>query len=144
FLFGAGLEYMLLARLKVFGELTGFARSNFSDDYSLEASGGLQYYLSPHLTLNASAGTGLGKNDPEMRFIFGVSSCQGVGTYVKPIPHVGKKAVDSKPKEALKQLKIIPISTLLLKASAPQSTPVSKLEVEVDADKEDVIIKPYG
>lgn len=143
-LFGAGLEYMLLARLKVFGEFTGIVRRHFTDDYSMEASGGLQYYLSPHLTLNASAGTGLGKNDPEMRFVFGVSSCQGVGTYVKPIPHVGKKAVDNKPKEALKQLKIIPISTLLLKASAPQTTPVSKLEVEVDADKEDVIIKPYG
>lgn len=143
-LFGAGLEYMLLARLKVFGEFTGIARRHFTDDYSMEASGGLQYYLSPYLTLNASAGTGLGKNDPEMRFVFGISSCQGVGTYVKPIPHVGKKTVDNKPKEALKQLKIIPISTLLLKASAPQTTPVSKLEVEVDADKEDVIIKPYG
>jgi len=143
-IFGAGMEYMLLNRLKLFGEFTGSTGSDFSDDYSMEASGGLQYYLSPHLTLNASAGTGLGKNDPDMRFIFGVSSCQGVGSYVKPIPHVGKKAVDNKPKTVLKQLKIIPISTLLLKASAPQSTPVSKLEVEVDADKEDVIIKPYG
>jgi len=143
-LFGAGLEYMLLARLKLFGEFTGVGSRNFNDEYSLEASAGLQYYLSPHLTLNASAGTGLGKNDPEMRLIFGISSCQGVGSYVKPIPHVGKKAADNKPKIAPKQLKIIPISSLILKASAPKTSPVSKLEVEVDADKEDVIIKPYG
>ena len=33
---------------------------------------------------------------------------------------------------------------MLLKASAAQSSPVSKLEVEVDADKEEVLIKPYG
>jgi outer membrane protein OmpA-like peptidoglycan-associated protein len=33
---------------------------------------------------------------------------------------------------------------LLLKASAQQSTPVSKLEVEVDSDREEVLIKPYG
>src|SRR6185369_11105410 len=87
---------------------------------------------------------GFGNSNTDLRVIVGVSSCQGVGSYVKPIPSVGKKAVENKPKEVLKQLKIIPISTLLLKASAPQSTPVSKLEVEVDADKEDVIIKPYG
>src|SRR6185369_12994286 len=107
-------------------------------------SGGIQYYLSPHLTLNASAGKGFGTSGTDLRVIVGVSSCQGVGSYVKPIPSVGKKAVDNKPKETIKQLKIIPISMLLLKASAPQSTPVSKLEVEVDAGKEDVIIKPYG
>src|SRR6185369_17296003 len=87
---------------------------------------------------------GFGNSNTDMRVIVGVSSCQGVGSYVKPIPSVGKRAVESKTQEVLKQLKIIPISTLLLKASAPQSTPVSKLEVEVDADKEDVIIKPYG
>jgi outer membrane protein OmpA-like peptidoglycan-associated protein len=141
-LFGAGLEYMLLARLKVSGEVTGIAGRR--DDYSMEASGGLQYYLSPHLTLNASAGTGFGNNDPEMRFVFGISSCQGVGSYVMPIPHVGKKTIDNKQKAVLKQLKIIPISTLLLKASSPQTKLLTKLEVEVDADKEDVIIKPYG
>lgn len=144
FLFGAGLEYMLLERLKLFAELTGVTSRYENGDYSLEASGGMQYYLSPHLTLNASAGTGFGDSDPEMRFVFGVSSCQGVGTYVKPIPHIGRKVVDNKPKQVLKQLKIIPISTVLLKTSAPQTSPVSKLEVEVDADNEDVIIKPYG
>lgn len=143
-LFGVGLEYMLLARLKVSGEVTGIADRRFTDDYSMEASGGLQYYLSPHLTLNASAGTGFGNNDTELRLVFGISSCQGVGSYVKPIPHIVKKTIDNKQKVVLKQLKIIPISTSLLKASSPQTTPLGKLEVEVDADKKDVIIKSYG
>ena len=141
-LFGVGLEYMLLARLKVSGEVTGITGRRFTDDYSMEASGGLQYYLSPHLTLNASAGTGLGNNDTKMRLVFGISSCHDVGSYVKQIPHIGKKTIDNKQKVVLKQLKIIPVSTLPLKASSPETTPLGKLEV--DADKEDVIIKSYG
>lgn len=155
--FGAGLEYMLMPRMKLLGEFTGGTKRYYVEDnptlsrltihsgYSMEVSAGLQYYLSPHLTLNASAGTGLGSHDPENKFILGLSSCQGVGTYVKPIPSVGRKsAAKDKTKEALKPLKIIPISSLLLKASAQQSSPVSKLEVEVDSDKEEVLIKPYG
>lgn len=144
-IFGAGVDYMALPRLKLLGELTGGASTSSMDDYSMEAAAGFQYYLSPHLTLNVSVGTGLGKRDPDLRVVAGISSSQGVGTYVKPIPSVGKKMADKdKSKDLIRQLKIIPISTMLLKASAPQMAPVSKLEVEVDADKEDVIIKPYG
>lgn len=144
YIFGAGIDYMVIPRFKLFGEITGNISRDHTDEYSMEASGGVQYYLSPHLTLNASVGKGFGNSDTDLRAIIGVSSCQGVGSYVKPIPSVGKRVVESKPKEIIKQLKIIPISTLLLKASAPQTSPVSKLEVEVDADKDDVIIKPYG
>lgn len=155
--FGAGLEYMLLPRMKLLGEFTGGTKRYYVEDhpalsrlsimsgYSMEVSAGVQYYLSPHLTLSAAAGTGFGPNDPEMKFVLGLSSCQGVGTYVKPIPSVGRKyALKDKSKDVLKPLKIIPISSLLLKASAQQAAPVSKLEVEVDSDREDVLIKPYG
>lgn len=156
YIFGAGLEYMVMPRLKLLGEVTaGTNRYYVEDSYtmtsprivsgnSIEASVGAQYYLNPHLTLNASVGTGFGANDADRKFLFGISSCQGVGTYVKPIPAVGRRAaVKDKSKEALKPLKIIPISTLLLKPSASQSAPVSKLEVEVEAE-EDILIKPYG
>lgn len=148
---GAGVEYMLMQRMKLFGEFTAETKRYYVEDNplissaSMEVSAGIQYYLSPHLTINASAGTGVGTHDPGMKFIFGLSSCQGVGSYVKPIPSVGRKtAVKDKSREALKPLKIIPISTLLLKVSAAQSSPVSKLEVEVDTDKEEVLIKPFG
>ena len=157
YIFGAGVEYMVMPRLKLLGEVTAgtnryyvedqrdWASPRILSDYSVEASIGAQYYLSPHLTLNTSQGTGLGPNDPDIKFLFGISSCQGVGTYVKPIPSVGRRTTaKDKPKEALKPLKIIPISSLLLKASAPQSAPVSKLEVEIGADIEDILIKPYG
>lgn len=156
-MFGAGLEYMLMPRMKLMGEFTGSTKRYLFEDnpsvsrlsiysgYSMEVSAGFQYYLSPHLTLNASAGSGFGPHDPAIKFILGLSSCQGLGTYVKPIPSVGRKyAAKDKTKEVLKPLKIIPISSLLLKTSVPQSSPVSKLEVEVDPDREDVLIKPYG
>ncbi len=149
--FGVGAEYMLMPRLKLLAEFIGQTKRYYMEDNpansntSMEVSAGVQYYLSPHITLNASAGTGLGNHDPDIKFIFGISSCQGIGSYVKPIPSVGRKvSVKDKSKEALKPLKIIPISSMLLKASAAQTSPVSKLEVEVDADKEEVLIKPYG
>lgn len=157
YIFGAGVEYSVIPRLKLSGEVTagtnrayledrfGWAEPRFFSEYSIEASIGAQYYLSPHITLNTSLGTGLGPNDSDIKFLFGVSSCQGVGSYVKPIPTVGRRAAaKDKTKEALKPLKIIPISTLLLKASAPQAAPVSKHEVEVEAEREEIQIKPYG
>jgi outer membrane protein OmpA-like peptidoglycan-associated protein len=154
FIFGAGIEYMAIPRLKLLGEVTAGTNRHYLEDtnnltirssFSLEAAVGAQYYLSPHLTLNSSLGTGIGANDSDIKILFGISSCQGVGTYVKPIPSVGRRASSKdKSKEALKPLKIIPISSLLLKASAPQSAPVSKLEVELEADKEEILIKPYG
>ena len=157
YIFGAGVEYMVMPRLKLLGEVTAGTNRYYIEDkigwvsprvlsgYSGEASVGAQYFLTPHLTLNTSFGTGFGANDPDLKFLFGISSCQGIGTYVKPIPSVGRRAAaKDKVKEALKSLKIIPISSLLLKVSAPKSAPVSKLEVEIESDKEEVIIKPYG
>lgn len=164
YIYGAGIEYMVMPRLKLLGELTAGTNRYYIEDtnplgtieinrkplnklsgYSVESSVGAQYYLNPHLTLNMSFGAGFGANDPELKFLFGISSCQGVGTYVKPIPSVGRRAATKdKLKEALAPLKIIPISSLLLKASAPKSSPVSKLEVELEGDKEDILIKPYG
>lgn len=148
---GVGVEYAVMPRMKLLAEFTAETKRYYMEDNlnnsatSMEASAGIQYYLNPHITLNASAGAGLTKHDPDMKFIFGISSCQGIGTYVKQVPSVGRKAVArDKSKETVKQLKIIPISSLLLKASAAQTAPVSKLEVEVQADEEEVIIKPYG
>jgi outer membrane protein OmpA-like peptidoglycan-associated protein len=161
YVFGAGAEYMALPRLKLIGEIsagtnryyvedpnpigTDTASLKVFSDYSLEAFLGAQYFLTPHLTFNTSLGKGFGANDAGFKFLFGISSCQGVGTYVKPIPSVGRRTiVKDKSKDALKAVKIVPISTLLLKASAPQTAPTSKLDLEVEAGKEEVLIKPYG
>lgn len=164
FVFGAGVEYTVIPKLKLLSEITAGTNRyyvedpnslatkainrvnpNVFSDFTAEVSVGAQYYLNPHLTLNSSLGAGLGPNDPAIKFIFGISSCQGVGTYVDTIPAVGRRvAAKTKIKEALKPLKIIPISSLLLKASAPQTSPVSKLEVELESDSEEILIKPYG
>lgn len=148
---GVGVDYMLMTRMKLLGEFTAETKRYYIEDNPVNSStsmgvtAGIQYYLSPHLTLNTSAGFGLGSHDPGFKFTFGISSCQGVGNYVKPIPSVGlKAATKDKPREALKPFKIIPISSLLLKSSAAQSSPVSKLEEEVNSDREEVIIKPFG
>lgn len=148
---GIGAEYQILPRMKLLGEFTAETNRHYQEDNpatastSLELSAGAQYYLSPHLTLNASVGTGLGPHDPGVRIIVGLSSCQGVGSYVKPIPTAGHKSVfKAKPRETLKTLKIIPISSLLIKRSADQPAPVASFETEVDTDREELIVKPFG
>ena len=148
---GVGIDYMLTQRLKLLGEVTTGTRRLYVEADSArsgeatEVSGGIQYYLSPHITVNASAGTGLGSHAPGITMIFGISTCQGVGSYVKPVPSVGHKvAGKEKPRAGLKPLKIIPISTLLLKTSAAQTVPASTLEVEVDSGTEEILIKPFG
>lgn len=143
-IFGAGVEYMVLPRFKMTTELIGGTGRDESTDYSLEGTLGAQYYMSPHFSLNAAFTRGFGKYDPDFKLVLGISSCQGIGSYVTPIPSVGRKFAAKADPKPLKPLKIIPISSLLLKASAAKASPVSKLEVEVDSDKEDVIIKPYG
>jgi outer membrane protein OmpA-like peptidoglycan-associated protein len=162
--FSAGVEYMAIPRLKLLGEVFGSTNRYYVTDpnpvgtpegsrlpldalsgRSIEASVGFQYFLNPHLTLNTSVGSGFGEHDPELKVLFGISTCQGVGTYVKPIPTVGQRSVaKDKSKDTIKPLKIIPISSLLLKPSAPQTSPVGKLEVELEAEKEEILIKPYG
>lgn len=147
---GVGAEYQILPRMKLLGEFTAETNRHFREDNpavastSLEVSGGAQFYLSPHLTLNASVGTGLGPHDSGVRIIVGLSSCQGVGSYVKPIQAAGQKsAFKAKPREALRTLKIIPISTLLIKKSANQPAPAT-FETEIEADREELIVKPFG
>jgi outer membrane protein OmpA-like peptidoglycan-associated protein len=148
---GVGAEYLVLPRLKLLGELTAATNRHYQEDNpatassSLELSAGAQYYLSPHLSLNASVGTGLGPHDPGVRIIVGLSSCQGVGSYVKPIPSAGQKsAFKAKPRETLKALKIIPISSLLIKKSADKATPPASFEAEIETDREELIVKPFG
>lgn len=143
-LYGAGVEYAPSSRTKVTLEFTG----NTSREKAVEgpklALAGFQYYLSPHLTFNIAGGMGFSDGSPDYRGIVGFSSCQGVGTYIKPVPAVVKKTEGADRKEEkVRPVKIIPISSLLVKAAKPV-VPVSKLEVPVTAGIEEVIIKPYG
>ncbi|AJE03351.1 OmpA family protein [Geobacter pickeringii] len=144
-LYGIGVEYVPAMRMKLTGELTGSTGRDPSAAAPREALMGFQYYLSPHLTLNLAGAIGLSKASPDWRGIIGLTACQGVGTYIKPIPRLGQ-GLDSEEekKKPVKVSKIIPLSSLLIKSLAPVSAPASKLEVPVEPDKEEIVIKPYG
>lgn len=143
-LYGLGVEYSPALRMKLTAELTGSSGSNPVVDSPREGLFGFQYFLSPHLTLNLAGGVGLSNGSPDWRGIVGFTACQGVGTYVKPVPRLGRGLdTEEEKKVPAKVMKIIPISPLLIKSMAAPA-PVSKLEVAVEPDKEEITIKPYG
>lgn len=146
FLYGAGVEYSPVMRMRLTAELTGSTGRDPSLDAPREGLIGFQYYLSPHLTLNLAGAFGLSDGSPDWRGIVGLTACQGVGTYVKPVPRLGYGGdfeEEKKKKEPVKIQKIIPISPLISRVLA-QPAPVSKLEVPVEPAKEEITIKPYG
>lgn len=146
-LFGAGMDFSPTSRSKVLLELFGSRATDFSNrnSYPLEGSLGLQYYISPHLTVNVAGGIGFTAASPDWRAVVGFTTCQGVGTYIKPVPWVrqGPEDQEDKPKEPVKQMKIIPITSLMVKSIA-ETAPASKLEIPVESDREEIVIKPYG
>lgn len=145
-LYGFGAEFSPSLRVRLTGELTGNTSRDPALSDSLEGLLGLQYYLSPHLTLNVAGTVGFSDGSPDWRAIFGLTACQGVGSYVKPVPRLGQgldPLDEQKKKQPVKIRKIIPISSLLVSSLAPQE-PVNKLEVSIDPGKEEITIKPYG
>lgn len=143
-LFGGGYELSPSTRTKVTLELTGKTNRDRSQKDPLEASVGFQYYISPHLTFNVATAYGLTSGSPDWRAIVGFSSCQGVGSYLRPVQSsfIPLDDKDDKKLKSLKPVKITPISSLL-RAPAPV-LPLSKLEVPVDGSDEEVVIRPYG
>lgn len=146
-LYGAGLDFSPTARSKVILEVFGRHAADFANapDYPLEGSFGVQYYISPHITINVAGGLGFTGVSPDWRAVVGLTTCQGIGTYIKPVPRVahGPEDQEGKPKELVTPVKIIPITSLLIKPAAA-TAPVSKLEIPVEPDKEEIVIKPYG
>lgn len=138
---GGGLDFIPSTRTKVTFELT--AADAKSMDAPIEASLGFQYYITPHLTFNLSYGMGLNDAAPDWRVLFGLSTCQGVGAYIKPIPVVTRKGAKSDKAEVIRPTKVIALSPLLIKTPA-LTTPVSKFEVPVDAEGDEILIRPYG
>lgn len=140
--FGVGVEFAPTTRSKLTLEYTAADSANF--DAPVEASLGYQYYITPHLTANLSYGVGLNDISPNWRVVFGLSTCQGVGAYIKPIPEVtrgkGKAQVGQ---GVVKPTKVLPLSPLLIKTPA-LTTPSSKFEVPLEQDGEEIVIRPYG
>ena len=138
---GAGLDYISSTRTKMTLELT--AADAKSVDAPIEASVGFQYYITPHLTFNLSYSMGLSDSAPDWRVLFGLSTCQGVGAYIKPVPVVTRKGEKGGKPEIIRPAKVIPISPLLIKTPA-LTTPVSKFEVPVDSVGDEILTRPYS
>jgi len=140
--FGVGVEFAPTTRSKLTLEYTAADSANF--DAPVETSLGYQYYITPHLTANLSYGIGLNDISPNWRVVFGLTTCQGVGAYIKPIPEVSRKKGDAQAGRGLvKPTKVLPLSPLLIKTPA-LTTPSSKFEVPLEQDGEEIVIRPYG
>jgi len=138
---GAGVDINPSSRSKLTLELTAADAS--STDAPIEATVGFQYYLTPHLTLNLAYSMGLTDTAADWRFLFGLSTCQGVGAYINPIPVVTRKGGKGDKSEVIRPTKIIVLSPLLIRTPA-LTTPVSKFEIPVDSDGEEILVRPYG
>jgi outer membrane protein OmpA-like peptidoglycan-associated protein len=136
---GAGIEYSPTSRTKATFELTAADAANSAAP--IEASVGFQYFLTPHLTFNLSYGMGINEAAADWRLLFGLSTCQGVGAYIKPIPEVTRKGKAKA--EVLRPTKVIPLTPLLIRTPS-LTTPVAKFEVSVDAEGDEILIRPYG
>jgi outer membrane protein OmpA-like peptidoglycan-associated protein len=143
-LLGAGVEYFPALRLRLIAEFeTASSRQSGLDD-TAEAMAGLQYYLSPHLTLNAGLGFGLTDASPDWRALLGLSATQGVGTYAKTIPKIIQPAPEEaeKPAQSAKVIRVRTLTSLIPKTTPIPESPVSKLEVPVTQGREEVVIEP--
>ncbi len=145
-LYGCGLEVAVTPRSKIVAEVIGTRPRDISLEGPLEGDIGFQYHLTPYFTISLAGGLGLNDISPDWRFIFGVSTSTGLGGYFRPVamlPHEIKQKQDAAAQAAVKPVKIIPISTKLLHSPALPEV-VSKIEVPIEPDKEEVVIRTYG
>jgi len=140
--FGGGLEYYPVNRFRGLAEF--FYETDKSDtlDGASEVTLGFQYFLTPHLTLNFGTGFGLSDASPDLRVLFGFSTCQGVGTFNRPVPKLltAESAEAAVPKEAPKKIKIKTLTPL--SRMEGDTSPTGQLELPLPEPKEQVLIKP--
>lgn len=143
-LLGAGVEFFPALRLRLIAEFeTNTSKEPGLDDTS-EAMLGLQYYLSPHLTLNAGLGFGLTDATPDWRALLGLTATQGVGTYARTIPKIIQPAPDEPEKAAAsaKVVRVRALTSLIPKTTPIAESPISKLEIAVVKGSEEVVVEP--
>jgi len=138
---GAGIDFSPSSRTRTTLELT--AADAVNSDAPMEATAGFQYYITPHLTFNLAYSMGLNDAAAEWRVLFGLSTCQGVGAYIKPIPVVRRKGDKGDRVDIIKPTKIVILSPLLIKTPV-LTTPVNKFEVPVDSEGEEILVRPYA
>lgn len=141
-LLGGGVEYFLATRLRLIAELSYETEKVPGLSGPSEATLGFQYFVTPHLTMNAGASVGLSAATPGWRVLLGVTTCQGVGTYNRPVPTlVTPDDITEKPVEPAKKSKIQTLTPLISEISAAVS-PVSHLEIALDGSETGTTVDP--
>lgn len=141
-LLGAGIEYSLATRLRLIAEFSLDSEKVPGLGAPSEATAGFQYFITPHLTLNLGASVGFSDASPEWRVLMGLTTCQGVGTYNRPVPRlVDAEALTEEPAEPVKVSKIRALTPLIRKIAVADS-PVSHLEVPIRNPDESIIVDP--
>jgi outer membrane protein OmpA-like peptidoglycan-associated protein len=142
-IYGGGLEYLPNSRLRLITEIGIESSKSQGLSDRAEVTAGFQYFLSPHLTLNIALAKGFSDESPDWRALFGFSSCQGVGTYQRPIPR--KIAPEVEPVEESVEKKVLKVRTLTPLAPKKRIVPdnsSSKYEVPVGEQAEVVTLSP--
>ena len=141
-LLGGGVEYSLATRLRLVAEFSLETEKIGGLGEPSEATAGFQYFITPHLTMNLGASIGLSDASPPWRVILGLTTCQGVGTFNRPVTKLVETVdVVEEPIAPVKLSKIRVLSPLISKVAIADS-PISHLEVPVNDPNEAIIIDP--
>lgn len=139
---GGGVEYSLATRLRLIAEFSMQTEKVAGLGAPTEVTAGLQYYITPHLTLNLGASMGLTDASPAWRIIAGLTTCQGVGTFNRPVPKlIEPEALVDEPEKPAKVIKIKLLTSLLSKSVVADS-PVSHLEVPLTSPDQAIVVNP--
>ncbi len=141
-LLGGGIEYSLSTRLRLIAEASIETEKISGLGAPSEVTAGFQYFITPHLTMNLGGSVGLSDASPDWRILLGMTTCQGVGTYNRPVP----KMVDpgdefEEQPEPIRVSKIRILTSLIARASVAES-PISHLEVPIKNPNETFTIDP--
>ncbi len=141
-LLGGGVEYSLATRLRMITEFSYESERISGQESPSEVTVGMQYYVTPHLTMNLGVSAGLSDASPDWRILAGLSTCQGVGTFNRPVPKlVDPEDLLDEPEKPVKLTKIRLLTPLLSKRAIPES-PTSHLEIPLADPNETLIINP--
>lgn len=143
-IYGAGIEFFPAARLRLIAELEAASERINGGDQPREAMLGFQYFVSPHFTINLGVGIGLSDASPDWRALVGLTTCQGVGSYAKPIPRIIEPEAEEMPAEPepVQPVKIRTLTPLIPKAAPVETSPGSRLEVPVASPVEEILLTP--
>jgi len=141
-LVGGGIEYSLATRLRLIAEFSLETEKVAGLGEPSDITAGLQYFITPHLTVNLGAAFGVSDASPNWRVLMGLTTCQGVGTFNRPVTKlVDPDTLIDEPVEPIKVSKIKTLTPLISKIAIVES-PISHLEVPLDGPNEAITIDP--